>query len=136
MFLCFSPGRTNLASLSSDFLSLSLSRSLNRSLSLSFPLPLALPPTNEYLYGGLILGLCHSSNQCVSLQWPHLGAPPPLQPVSILQWPHLGALPLLQPMSIFTVASSWGSATLPTNKYLYSGLILGLCNPPTKEYPC
>merc|ERR1712026_271198 len=54
-------------------------------------------PTNEYLYSGLILGLCHSSNQCVSLQWPHLGA-----------------LPLLQPMSIFTVASSWGPATPPT----------------------
>merc|ERR1711963_496698 len=71
----------------------------------------ATPPTNEYLYSGLILGLCHASNQCVSLQWPHLGA-----------------LPLLQPMNIFTVASSWGSATPPTNEYLCSGLILGLCH--------
>ena len=26
------------------------------------------------------------------------------------------------------MASSWGSATLPTNEYLYSGLILGLCH--------
>merc|ERR1711978_179113 len=70
----------------------------------------ATPPTNAHLYSGLILGLCHSSNQWASL-W----------------WPHLGALPLLQPMSIFT-ASSWGSATPPTDKYFYAGLILRLCH--------
>jgi hypothetical protein len=28
-------------------------------------------------------------------------------------------------MNMFIVASSWGSATLPTNEYVYSGLILG-----------
>ena len=68
-------------------------------------------PTNEYLHSGFILGLYHSSNRWLSFSWTHLGA-----------------LPLLQPMSIFIVASSWGSATPPTNEYLYSGLILGLCH--------